>query len=386
MSLDTEAAPSDPGSSRRDALEAAFEAAESGGEGETAPPAPAPEPVYAEPEAPEPAPEAKEETAAERRARDEKGRFQTKTAEKAAVKPGPAPKPAAPSPTPKPTKPLTNGTPPPQAAEQTSTALKPPASWKPAAREQWAKLPPEVQQETVRREREAQQTLQESAEARRNWTSFQQAVAPYEAMVRAEGANPVQAAASLFQTAAALRTAPPAHKAQLIARMVQDYGIDIQMLDQALAGQAPAPQQHAPAQYQDPRVDQLMARLQGAEQQRQQSAQQRATQEAQAFAANAEFFEDVRQEMADLMEVAARRGVSLSMEDAYNRAVKLNPEISGVLSQREQAKTATASTATMQRSRAAAASVKSRPAGPASSPAPTGRRGALEAAWDSLER
>lgn len=385
MDLDTEAVPEEA-LSRRETIEAAFAAADE-------PPAEVvmPEPVEAATPGPtEPA--EKVQTAAEK-ARDRAGRFAkakavapVKSAVKAAPvvtkKPALVPvAPVAPAPA------TTTGTTPPAPGE-TSAALKPPASWKPAARERWNALPAEVQQEAVRRERETQAALQESSEARKSWSSFQQAVAPYAGMFQAEGASPIQAAASLFQTAAALRTAPPPAKARIVADIVRTYGIDIGMLDQALAGQAPQQSQgqQPQGQFRDPRVDELMSRLQNGERQRQEAAAQKAAGEVHAFGANAEFYEDVRQDMAYVLEDAARRGVAMSIEDAYSRAVKLHPEVSKVMAQREEAKAATATQATTQRARAAASSVKSRPTGPAPTVAPTGRRAALDAAWDAHSR
>lgn len=389
MDLDTEVAAPEAPASRREAIEAAFDAAEAPDV------APAevviPEPVEAREEAPgEQSKDAAARTAAEK-ARDEKGRFQPKgkaapavakpSTPVAAKRPGAAPVSAAASP---------GATPPgEQPKPEAAAGLKPPSSWKPAAREKWASTPPEVQQEAIRRDREVQAALDQSSDARKNWGSFQQAVAPYAGMIQAEGGSPVQAAAALFQTAAALRTAPAHTKAGIVANIVRTYGIDIGMLDQALAGQAPQPspgQGQGQGQYRDPRVDELMQRIQNGERQRQESMAQQNAREVEDFGSSAEFFDDVRHEMADILEVAARRGVAMSLEDAYSRAVKLHPEVSEVMAQREKAKAATASLATTQRARAAASSVKSRPAGPAPTQTPAGRRGALEAAWDAHNR
>ncbi len=380
VDLDTEVAPEET-SSRREAISAAFEAAEV-----PAPMEAAPAPVEAVDASPAPEPAEDKRTAAER-ARDEAGRFAkargpkvtikpslTKPPEKAAeVKPTPA---AAPK----------QGTPTatlPPAPGETSVALKAPASWKPAAREKWAALPPDVQQEAVRVDREVRQTMQESAEARKSWSQFQAVVAPYREMIHAEGGDALASAANLFQTAAQLRTAPAPQRAKLVADIVRAFGVDIGMLDQALAGQGQAPQQpqHQAQQqpFKDPRFDELMERIQSGQ-------RQKTTQEVEDFGASHEFYEDVRQDMADQLELAARRKVALSLEDAYSRACKLHPEVSGVLEQREKAKAVNATQASTQRSRAAASSVKSKPAGPASTPAPSGRRGQLEAAMDSLSR
>ena len=45
------------------------------------------------------------------------------------------------------------------------------------------------------------------------------------------------------------------------------------------------------------------------------------------------FFEDVREDMADLIEINAKRGIALTMEQAYDRAVRSNPDTFGQITQ-----------------------------------------------------
>lgn len=264
-----------------------------------------------------------------------------------------------------------------------AAALKPPQSWKPAAREKWGALPKEVQEEAVRHDKEVHKVMQESAEARKNWGAFQAAVAPYEGMIRAEGGDPIRSAVNLYQTAMALRTAPAQHKAGIVRDIIRTFGVDIDMLSAALSGQ-PAPQQQAQAaHFQDPRVDQLLSRLQQAEQSRSQSVAEQGNQAVSEFSQNAEFYEDVRHDMADLMELATKRNVALTLEQAYNRAVANHPEVSQVMEQREAAKRANALQASTQRSRAASSSLRSQPGGAVNgTPQPVGRRAMIEAAFD----
>lgn len=324
------------------------------------------------------------------RVRDDKGKFtkaqadatSIKAALKAAAKPA---APVDPKPAVKPDATTTPTTEPkPEAAKV--EAVKAPQSWKPAAREHFAKLPAEVQAEVIRRERETATAMQEAAPARKFHQEFQSVVAPYMGMIQAEGAEPMKAVANLLQTAAALRTAPPAHKAQLVANMVRTFGIDISALDAALAGQ---PSQHAaPTQSQgvDPasiaaRVQQqVMQQLQA---QRQAALQQKSATDVEAFGQAREFFEDLREDMADLLQSAHRRGVALTLEDAYNRAARMHPEISQVLSQREAAKAANATQASTQRARAAASSVRSQPASAPKGAQPQDLRSQLLANWDA---
>ena len=130
-------------------------------------------------------------------------------------------------------------------------ALRPPNSWKPSIREKWGTLPREVQQEVIRREREASSALTQSDEARKGWNEFKETLAPYQAHIAADGAKPMEAVKSLFDTAMALRVGTPQRKAQLVASMIQNYGIPVEMLAQALDGQAPQQQSQSP--YRDPR-------------------------------------------------------------------------------------------------------------------------------------
>ena len=50
-----------------------------------------------------------------------------------------------------------------------------------------------------------------------------------------------------------------------------------------------------------------------------------------------EFFEDVKADMADIFDLATKRGQKLSLKEAYDKAVALHPEISKVLSSRNNA-------------------------------------------------
>lgn len=342
----------------REALEAAMDSTASTPEPEKAVETATPEPVQAE--SPEPV-----ETKADR-ARAPDGKF-AKAEPKLEAK-TPAPAPAVETKTPAPA---------PQAA--TTESYKAPQSWKPGVREKWAALPPEVQAEVARVDREVRQTMQEAAEHRKLASEFRSTVAPYEGMLRAEGIEPVKAVASLLQTFAALRTAPPQHKAQMLANMVKNFGVPIEALDAALVGQPQ--QQQAQAPYRDPRVDQLMAEIESAKAARGQQLQATVQQEIGQFAEK-EFFEDVREDIADILEMNAKRGVAMTLEEAYNRACRIHPEVSRALSQREAAKQAATATAATQQAKRAASSIKSSPSGGVGKEAPSSIRDLLESGFD----
>tara|TARA_R110000796_G_scaffold12582_4_gene41561 strand:- start:534 stop:878 length:345 start_codon:yes stop_codon:yes gene_type:complete len=109
--------------------------------------------------------------------------------------------------------------------------------------------------------------------------------------------------------------------------------------------------------------------------------------EVQNFIEKAEFSEDVREEMADLMEVADRRGRDLSLQDAYRQACLSNPRVRDVLQKRQKSKGAQQSTGVAQRARAAAVSVSGGPAlASPNNPAAVDIRSAIESAIASNSR
>lgn len=267
-------------------------------------------------------------------------------------------------------------------------AIKAPQSWKPAAREKWASLAPEAQQEIARRERETATALQESAEARRVHQQFREVVAPYEGMMRAAGSEPLQTIAQLLQTGAGLRQGTPQRKADLVADIVKQYDVPIEMLAAALdrgqPGQGtPQGQQQGGDMGLRQEVAELKASIQNAWNQRNQVQTQKMQADITAFAAGHEFFEDVRHDVADLMDSRAKRGVAITLEDAYNLACKMHPEITGVFEQRKAAEAAKAAQASTQRAQAASSSVRSQPAGSAPRPQSGSVRDDLAAAIEA---
>ena len=341
-----------PEPSLRDELERAFEAAPTDDvrEPPAAPAAPEGEPT-----------------------RDAQGRFAPKgenapaappeAAEAAAAKPAPAPPPGVTAPAPAP-------------------ELKPPASWTPTAREKWAGVDPAVQAEIHRREREHGQLMEQAASARQFNDAFQRVCSPYEVLIRAEQTTPLQAVDSLLRSAAVMHVGSPEQKVGLVAGIIKQYGVDLHLLDSVLAN-APLPAPGAGPML-DPRVDQLLAQQQAWFQQQQQTEQAGLQHLLGDFAATHEFYGDLRLVMADLIEMAGRRGDVLTMEDAYAKACKLDDGVSKILSTRASANSAGAQNAAAQRARRAALSITgdTTPAG-ATMPRDDSLRSTLEAAYSA---
>ena len=354
----------------RSDLAAAIEQAETA----APPPAEPSSPPAGEPALPAP----ESEAAAAERARDEKGRFakQEKAAEAAPAK---EPEKAAPT-----------EAAPAKEPEKPAEPVKAPASFKAMAREEWGKVPPAVQQEVIRRERETAIALEQSAEARQGYQRFRETVAPYEPMLRSQGVEPMQAVQSLLQTAAALATSPVQQRAAILAGLIQTYlpgKESLEVLDNALTGMlqgrpAQAVQPQAPR---DPRVDEIYNAIQQAREQQARTLEQQAAEGLREVQAN-EFFEDVKLIMADLLDVAAKQGIALSAGEAYNRATLLHPDVSKVLEQRRAVQQAANPQGSTARARAAASSVRGSPVAPLPGAQPEDLRSVLEAAFDRAGR
>lgn len=243
-----------------------------------------------------------------------------------------------------------------------------PASWRPDIREHWGSLPEPVRAEIQRRETEVARTLQETAEARKTAEAVMKTIEPYQAFIKAENSNPLQAIDNLMGTAARLRTGTAPELAQLVAGIVNQFGTGrfgngfIEMLDSALAGQTPRqdPQQLAMEQVLNQRLapmQSMLTQFQQAQLQQQQQATQAAQSEVSTFLDRAEFGEDVREDMADIIESYSRRGQNISLQDAYKKACLMNDTVRSVLSQRVKAKGAQQNTQAAQKARSAAVQV-----------------------------
>jgi hypothetical protein len=266
-------------------------------------------------------------------------------------------------------------------AEKPDPFAKAPQSWKPGAREAWASVPPDVRAEVYRREKEAARVVQESHQARGVTEYVQQLHQRYAPALQAEGVDVLTAAGNLMDLSSRLRFGQPHEKAAIAAQIIRGYGVDVEALANALDGQQQPQQRQQPMM--DPRVDQLLEELNSVKQQRAEAVQQKAVGEVEAFGEGKEFFTDVREDMADILEVAARRKIDLSLEQAYERACKMQPDIAKVLEAREAAKRAGTGRQSTQQARLAASSVRGTP-GTVSTSQPDNLRGAIEAAIEQV--
>jgi len=133
-------------------------------------------------------------------------------------------------------------------------------------------------------------------------------------------------------------------------------------------------------------VRQFMNELNQAKQMQEMQMQQAAGGEVQGFLANHEFAMDVKDDMADLIEMASKRGRQMTLDEAYDRACRAHPEISKIFAKRDQVTQASSRNQVAQRARAASVSVGGAPTPQPSSGNAADLRSALENAWASGDR
>jgi hypothetical protein len=233
-----------------------------------------------------------------------------------------------------------------------------PSSWKPAAQEAFLKadrgesLTPEeiriLTQEAERRENDFHKGVSEFKNHSERAKAYDQAIAPYQQHLQSLGVDGPTAFKHLIQADYTLRTSDPVSKAQYFRQLANQYGVDLNIEPQHV----------------DPQTQYLMGQLNELRQQQQlwqnqvaTQEQTRANQELTQFATDERpHFEAVRNEMATLLET----GSAKSLQDAYEMAVWMRPDIRQTLldQQRAEAQRKAMDQAQAQRAKSAAVSVK----------------------------
>ena len=267
-----------------------------------------------------------------------------------------------------------------------------PKSWKAVAKEKWATADPVVKAEVHRRERDMQRAAQEHAPIKKFVGEFQQVIQPYAQHYRESGITPLQLMRNLMQSDVVLSTAPMAERAKFMAHLIGAYKIDINALDAALSGGDPSQEPNAQIDRMlNERLAPISQFVQSEQQRRQQVIQaenERAQTVLQRMATDAENFPHfalVTQDMADVTELAMKRGVYLTPAQAYARAVALNPEAQAAEQGRAGQQRASQAHDAATRSLGASLSVSGSPAGLKQKVEPSDLRGTIQAAWDQAQ-
>lgn len=300
---------------------------------------------------------------AEQRARDEKGRFSKKAEEEAA-------------------KPETEQAAAPVQAAATE-APKPPPGWSPAAKVAFDALPAEVKESVAKREVEINAGFAKLSEYK--------GLEPLAELAKQNGTNLVQAVNEYRDFEVKLQN----DFIGGIGFVCQRFGVNPLSLAQAILSRSGGAAQAQPGYQQPPQqpdispVLQRLQRLEGEIQQRQQIEAQRQQTEAQSeiqkFSSANRFFENVRPAVANLI----RSGQATTLQDAYDQACWMNPEVRAVLIKEQSAGTngqasAAQRAAVAAQARSASKSIKGAPTpGAASQRVQSSIEDEVRNAWDA---
>ncbi len=301
------------------------------------------------------------------RPRDASGRFLPKSADAAEGRSDAAAEKTASQPR-SPTFPAaTSDTP---AAPSTAPA-GPPPGWASEAKAVFTTLPPAVQQAVIKREQEVSAGFAQYAQAKQE---LERVIAPRRQHYAADGISDVQAIDNIWQWFEALKNSP----AQAMPALAQMFGYDLSTVSPG------ADQSHSQVSPEVAALRAEVARLNGTVGQvtstfeQQQTAARRA--ELDAFAKDKPHFERVRVTMGRLMQA----GVAQGLDDAYQKAVALDPEATAAIAAEASRKAAEDALKVRGGNRHAAVSVRGgSPNGAAGSPVPTSIRDNLREGFAS---
>jgi len=315
---------------------------------------------------PEAAPEAEPEPAAEGRARDASGRFARADGAPAAPKAAPA-------------GPQETAAEAPEVPEE-PVWKRPPQSWKKEFHDAWLKADPRLQEYAYQREEQMRAGIEPIRAKAEFADRMNEAIAPYMDTIRGLGIEAPQAVRALMEADNILRNSSPQDKLNYFHSLARSYGID-------LAGQgSPAPQASVDPNFVALQNELIKIRgeVTGWKQAQEEQANAVLLSEVSQFAAKAEHFEAARPTMIQLLQ----SGVATTLEDAYNKALRLDEELFAQQQQAQQAKALAERKASADRAakaaRAAAVSVRGSTPGAPTGTKASDRRSLLAEQLDGL--
>lgn len=200
------------------------------------------------------------------------------------------------------------------ASAPAASTLQPPKTWRPEAAAKFATLPPEVQQEVLKREEDIFKGLESYKADASIGKALKGVVQPYLQVFQSQGIDPMQQVSGLMRAHVALATGTPEQKQQFFQHLAKEYGVDLD----------------TEAPYVDPQVaglqkqlSDLQSRLNGREQHEANEARSKLQAEIDSFASDPahQYFDEVANDMAGLL----RSGAAKDLKDAYDKAIWANP-------------------------------------------------------------
>ena len=236
--------------------------------------------------------------------------------------------------------------------ETPAPARNPWASWKKEAQTTLSQLPPETQRMIQEREEQFHKGIEQYKADAYQGRVLNKALAPHMEYLNQVGVAPEQAISTLIQAEKLLRTSDPQTKTQMFMKLAHDYGVDVNSLTNV---------PFDPYKYQlEQQLAQQQAMLTQITQSRQMAEEAQLGQTIEQFAQTHEYFDEVRETMADLLD----KGLASDLNDAYSKAVRLNDDVFSRTTQNSaQANPVQRANNAAKAAKAAAVSVKGSPSG-----------------------
>ena len=253
---------------------------------------------------------------------------------------------------------------------------RPPASWKKDYHEAWTTADPKLKEYAWKREEEMKAGVQPLLSKAQYADQMQQAIEPYMNNIRGLGIEAPQAVKALMEADNVLRHGSPQQKQQYFAQLAQQYGINM--------GET----QFQPTDPNFFAIQNELAQVRGEVlnwKQQQETAQNQALlSEINQFQAKAEYFEEARPTMIQLL----NSGVAQDLDDAYQKAIRLDNDLFNkqqqTLQGAQNAEKREQSNRAAKAARAAAVSVKSSTPGAATATKAQDRRSLLSEQFDNI--
>lgn len=212
-------------------------------------------------------------------------------------------------------------------AEETAKAGLPqpkamPKAWKAEHKAIWDKVPPEAQAYIEQREAQIEEGFKAQGEAGHYAKAVKDIFGQYDALLTSQGApNHGVVLKTLLNSHFTLSTGTPEVKADFIAKLCKNYGVDVSAAAAAYA-KDPTPQLTATERELKARLDAMEAGQAKNQNATFEALKADSEREVAAFAADPKhiYFNDVAGEVALLL-----RDPNLKLADAYERAVYANP-------------------------------------------------------------
>lgn len=189
---------------------------------------------------------------------------------------------------------------------------------------------PDVMAEFIRRSDEMHRGLDTYREKAQFGENIQKVIEPYMETIRSAGLAPDVAIKVLLNADSMLRRGSPEQKVQMLHQIARDYGIDVQQAAQT---------QQTNFNQTDFYMQQKLAELERWKEEQTRALQsyeeQSLNSEIMKFASQPDkvFFEEVRNDMAGLIQA----GIASGLDDAYEKAIYANPQVRAkVLAQQQE--------------------------------------------------